>query len=59
LSGVCCDGCEDGGCAGVLGFETAQIRDWIERRRISPSGLPREAREAIELLIDDLEAGDA
>lgn len=57
-----CEDCEGDDCDGFEDrWNPAQQRvsEWLDRQRIKPGGISKEAREAVELLIDDLEAGDA
>jgi hypothetical protein len=57
-----CDGCNSPAavCESCARDGIAdRVRQWSERLRCSPSPLSRDAQEAIELLIGDLEAGDA
>jgi predicted DNA-binding protein (MmcQ/YjbR family) len=55
----CCPGCHDDDCDGVRDQAAIRAAEWMNRKRYSPVGLPKETQEAIEEMIHDMEAGDA
>jgi len=55
LCGAC--GC-DGKCGQENDAAEARVRAWLDRRKMLPGGLDPRIVAAVELLMDDLAAGD-